>query len=179
METCNTISIDVNRLYKDIQQACLDFLNDVADRVIDEFSMAIYQGGAGRHAWRANAAQEFQKISEEMTEDAIQITVGLRDGIAAEARSNVYMAQVMVALFGNHPPIETKPGLEVFKDHMLSRGISNAKTVYPLPQFGWPDPNADKMLDNSFKKLQTYFRNGMRNIVRDIRFSDYVYVTKG
>jgi len=179
METCNTISIDVDRLYGDIQQACLDFLNDVADRVIDEFSMAIYRDGAGRHEWRANAAQEFQKISEEMTADAIQVTVGLRDGVATEAKSNVYMAQVMVALFGNHPPIETKPGLEVFKDHMLSRGISTAETVYPIPQFSWPDPHADKMLDNSFKKLQTYFKNGIRNIIRDIKFSDYVYVTKG
>lgn len=178
METCNTISIDIDRLYKDIQQACLDFLNDVADRVIDEFSMAIYKDGAGRHEWRANAAQEFQKLSEEMTEDAIQITVGLRDGIEAEARSNVYMAQVMVALFGNHPPIATKPGSEVYKDHMLSRGTSTAKTVYQLPQFGWADPHADKMLDNSLKKLHTYFKNGMSHIIRGIKFSDYVYVTK-
>lgn len=177
MKECNTISIDVDRLYEDIQKESLSMLNDVAEKIIEEFGMAIYQNGAGRHEWRANAAEEFQKISESITEDMVQVVVGLRPGVETEARSNVYMAQVMVALFGNHPPIETKPGLEVFKDHMRDRGVSDAKTVYPLPQFSWPDPHADKMVENAMKKLKVYFSDAISRIMRNINVSSYVYVS--
>ena len=179
MKECNTISINVNKLYEDIQKACLSFLNEIAERVIDAFGMAIYQNGAGRHEWRANAAQEFQKLSEKMTNDLVQVVVGLRQGVEEEAHTNVYMAQVMVALFGNHPPIETKPGLEVFKNHMRDRGISDAKTVYPLPQFDWPDPRADKMVENALKIIRPYFDDAITRIMRDINVSDYVFVSGG
>lgn len=118
MAECNRLSIDVVGLYTAIQQNCRMLLDDVAHNIIDEFGMAIYQRGAGRHEWRANAAQEFQKISEKMTDELIEVEVGLREGIDKEAFSNVYAAQIMVALFGNHPPIYTKPGEETFHDHM-------------------------------------------------------------
>lgn len=177
MAMCNQINIDVNGLYAAIQKACKDLLDDVAERVQQEFGPLIYQDGAGRHEWRANAAQEFQKISENMTNDLVEVKLGLRSGVESEAYSNVYMAQVMVALFGNHPPIETKPGMEVFKDHMVWRGISDAQTVYPLPQFDWPDPGADNMVANAMKNSRTYFRDGVNSLLRDINFYDYVYVT--
>lgn len=179
MATCNSLSIDVAGLYTAIQQNCRALLDDVAQNIIDEFGMYLYQGGAGRHEWRENAAKEFQKISETMTDELIEVKVGMRPGFDQAASSNVYVAQMMVALFGNHPPIETKPGMEVFKDHMLWRGTSNAQTVYPLPNFSWPDPQADKMLENAMKHAQTYFKDGVKALLRDINFYDYVYVTAG
>ena len=172
----NTLSIDVNGLWMAIQRSCLALLNDVAERVVQEFGPYIYKEGAGRHEWRANAAQEFQKISEKMTDELIEVEVGLREGLEEEAWGNIYAAQVMVALFGNHPPIETKPGMEVFKDHMLSRGTSNAETVYEIPQFGWVDPGADKMVGNALKNATVYFRDGLQRVLSDINFYDYVYV---
>lgn len=177
MTRCNTLSIDVEGLYTAIQQNCRALLDDVAQHVVDEFGMYLYQDGAGRHEWRENAAREFQKISEKLTDDLIEVEVGLRPGFDQDAETNVYVAQMMVALFGNHPPIETKPNLEVFKDHMLDKGKSNAQTVYPLPNFSWPDPHADNMLENVMKHLSTYFRDGVRALLRDINFYDYVYVS--
>ena len=179
MAKCNTLNIDIEGLYTAIQQNCRMLLDEVAQNIIDEFGMYIYQEGAGRHEWRANAAQEFQRISETMTDNLIEVKVGLRPGFDQDAYSSYYVAQVMVALFGNHPPIETKPGLEVFKDHMLDRGISNAQTVHPLPNFDWPDPGAENMLSNAMKNASSYFRYGVSSLLRDINFYDYVYVTAG
>ena len=176
MVKCNSLSIDVVGLYTAIQQNCRALLDDVAKNIIDEFGVYLYQDGAGCHEWRSNAAEEFQKISETMTDDLIQVEIGIRPGLEQDAYSNVYAAQMMVALFGNHPPIETKPGLEVFKDHMLDRGTSNAETVYPLPNFSWPDPQADKMLENAMKNAATYFKDGINSLLSDINFYDYVYV---
>lgn len=87
------------------------------------------------------------------------------------------MAQVMVALFGNHPPIYTKPGVEVFKDHMLYRGMSSAQTTYRVPSFEWGDPHADKMVVNAMKNSRVYFKDGINALLRDINFYDYVHVT--
>lgn len=159
-----------------IRAACISALNDVAERVIEEFGPEIYRGGAGRHEWRANAAQEFQKIEENVTSDLIQIKLGLRKGLESEAWGNVYAAQVMVALFGNHPPIETKPGLEVFGDQMLGRHTSTAETVYEIPQFGWGDPGADEMVKNALKNTSTYFTDACEHILDGINVSDYVHV---
>lgn len=85
MAMCNQLSIDVNGLYTAIQEACKNLLNDVAERVQQEFSLLIYEEGAGRHEWRSNAAQEFQKISESVTNDLIEIKLGLRPGVEAES----------------------------------------------------------------------------------------------
>ena len=179
MVKCNALSIDVVGLYTAIQQNCRALLDDVAQNVIDQFGMYIYQDGAGRHEWRANAAQEFQKISETMTDKLIEVKVGLREGFDSEAYSNVYVAQIMVALFGNHPPIYTKPGQEVFKDQMTWRGTSEAKSEYRMPHYEWKDPGADNMVANAMKSVRTYFRDGVNAILRDINFYDYVHVTAG
>lgn len=179
MVKCNALSIDVVGLYTAIQQNCRALLDDVAQNVVDQFGMAIYQGGAGQHTWRANAAQEFQKISETMTKDLIEVKVGLREGFDSDASSNVYAAQVMVALFGNHPPIFTKPGQETFHDNMKWRGKSEAPKEYPMPHYEWEDPGADNMVSNAMKSVRTYFKDGIKAILRDINFYDYVHVTAG
>lgn len=176
MAECNRLSIDVVGLYTAIQQNCRMLLDDVAQNIIDEFGMYIYQDGAGRHEWRANAAQEFQKISEKMTDELIEVEVGLREGLDSEAFSNVYAAQIMVALFGNHPPIYTKPGEETFHDHMQDRRTSEAESVYRMPYFEWGDPGAENMLSNAMKNAKTFFRDGLNSILSDINFYDYVYV---
>ncbi len=179
MVKCNSISIDVVGLYTAIQQNCRALLDDVANNVIDEFGMYVYQDGAGRHEWRANAAQEFQKISETMTDDLIEVKVGLREGFDRDAYSNVYAAQVMVALFGNHPPIYTKPGQETFHDQMTWRGESEAESEYRMPQYEWGDPGAQNMLSNVMKNVKTFFKDGLKSILSDINFYDYVHVTAG
>ena len=177
MAQCNTLSINIQGLWDAIKAACRSLLDDVAERVIQEFGPLIYQDGAGRHEWRANAAQEFQKIEEDFSGEVFQVKLGLRPGLEAEAWGNVFAAQIMVALFGNHPPIETKPGLEVFKDHMLSRGTSDAQSVYPLPQFSWTDPNAQKMVETAIKITRPYFKDGINSLLDGINFADYVIVS--
>ena len=178
MSKCNTIQIDVDGLWTAIKQACMEELNNIADLLIKAFQAEIKLGGAGRHEWRKNAGEAFQKLSEEMAGDIIRITVGIDPSLPGDAWYDNMAAQMMVALFGNHPPIETKPNLEVFKDHMRSRGISTAKTVYPIGQFSWPDPDAENMMENAFKLTKKYFDYVVnKNIISKINFYDYVYVT--
>ncbi len=176
MTKCNTIWIDETGLIRAIQEACVKMLDNVFEKLKEAFSLEIMFAGAGRTKWKENAGKEFKKISTELTRDVIEMTVGLNPDIPNRAWSDNYAAQIMVALFGNHPPIETKPGLEVFKDHMESRGISNAVTVYPLPNFSWPEPGAEEILSNAMKLTKKYFEDGMKTIADGINFYDYVYV---
>ena len=176
MKACNTISIDVAGLWKAIQQSMLSVLNNVAQDIITMFGHYAFQDGAGKHEWRQNAANEFQKISEELTDDIIKIEVGLNEGLVDGAP---YAAQIMVALFGNHPPIYTKPGSTVWNDDMSGLTESVAKSIYGIPQFNWGDPGADKWVENCFKLTKTLFDSGISSALQSINFADYVYVSGG
>lgn len=183
MTRCNTISIDINGLFRAIQSECYVQLNDVAQKVIDGFQLYILSDGAGRADWKENAAKEFKVLSEKITNDVIEMQVGIREDLASEAWHSFYAAQIMVALFGNHPPsggMKTKPGEITFHDHMESMDESHAKTVWTLPEgYNWPDPQADKMLENAMKMTRTYFADGLKRVLDGINFSDYVIVTAG
>ena len=118
MKSCNTLSIDVDGLWKAIQKSCLDMINQVAERIIVMFGHYIYQNGDGRHMWRQHAASEFQRISEEVTDQLIKVELGMNPGLTD---GDPYASQIMVALFGNHPPITTKPGAEVWNGDMSGK----------------------------------------------------------
>lgn len=178
MVPCNKLYIDVDGLYSALQNECFVMLNDVADQIVKYFGQAIHEGGAGRHKWRDNAAKEFKVLSDKIAKDMIEVKVGLREGLEAEARSSFYAAQIMVALYGNHGPLYTKPGEMTFHDHMEDMRESEAKSVWALPSgFNWADPDAEHMLENGMKQVRTYFKNELRRILRSINFSDYVHVT--
>ena len=179
MATCNSLYIDIAGLEYAIEESCLEMLNDVADKLQEAFEKELINAGAGRTDWRKNAAKEFKKLSEEITLDMVQVTLGLNPSIPSDAWHNNKAAQIMVALFGNHPPIETKPNLVTFHDHMESRRRSEATTVRELPQYSWPDPGADAMLDNAFQLTKKYFKDGLKDIAKNIRFADYVHVMGG
>lgn len=177
----NTLSIDVNGLWMAIHAKCHALLNDVAEKVIKEFGEYIVAAGAGMGDWRRDAANEFKIISDEMTNYVLEMQLGVRDSLESDARSDDYYAvRVMVALFGNHPPgggFYTKPGTETYHDHITDKRTSDAQGVYRLPEgFNWDDPGADKMLENSMKRIETYFEDGLQRVLSDINFYDYVYV---
>lgn len=148
----------------------------MAEEIIQELRPIIEKDGAGRHEWRSNAAKEFQKIAESATDEIIQVKLGLRPGIESEAWGSFYAAQVMVALFGNHPPIETKPNLEVFGDKMVEKHKSTAQTVYEIPQFGWVDPQFGEVLNNIFTKKRVAFGDACESILSGINIANYVHV---
>ena len=178
METCNQISIDVNGLYKAIQDECFILLNDVAAKVVEGFQLFIVSDGAGRTKWRENAAKEFKILSDKITDDVVELQVGVRDNLESEAWNSFYAAQIMVALYGNHGPLYTKPGEMTFHDHMESIDVSGAQSVWALPQeFNWDDPHPEKMLSNVMKVTTHYFQDGMKTLINKINFYDYVYVT--
>jgi hypothetical protein len=84
----------------------------------------------------------------------------------------------MVALFGNHGPLKTKPGELTFHDHMESIEESHASTVWDLPEkFNWEDPHPENMLNNIFLTTKKLFDDGLRKAIRSIRFSDYLMVS--
>ena len=178
MAKCNSLSIDVNGLYRAIQNECLILINDVAAKIIEGFQLFIVSDGAGRIKWRENAAAEFKVLSEKQTDEIIEMQVGIRDTLENESWGSFYLAQVMVALYGNHGPLYTKPGEVTFHNHMEDLAESQAKSVWALPDgFNWPDPHPEKMLENVMKITKTYFRDGVNAILRSINFYDYVYVT--
>ena len=162
MTSCNSLYIDADGLTAAIQKACVEKMNEVAEMLIKIFGNAIIAGGAGRTKWRENAAKEFQKISTAITADMIEMKLGLREGLESEAVSSNYAAQIMVALFGNHGPLYTKPGEITFHNHMESREESRATTVWPLPKkYNWADPHPEKMLENAMKLTEQYFKDGL------------------
>ena len=73
MATCNELSIDVNGLYKAIQDECFILLNDVAAKVVEGFQLFIVSDGAGRTKWRENAAKEFKILSDKITDDVVEL----------------------------------------------------------------------------------------------------------
>lgn len=182
MAGCNSLYIDLNGLLKAIQDECYQVLNEVADRIIKEFGEYIVAAGAGRTKWRENAAKEFKVISESASADIIEMNLGLREGLEAEAWSSFYAAQVMVALFGNHPGghLTTKPGEITFHDHMESLDESHATTVWTQPEgYNWDDPHADIMLKNSMKRTEQYFKDGLQKAFDSVKFSDFLIVSGG
>lgn len=180
MTRCNTIQIDVDGLMRAIQNECFVMLNVIADKIVKDFGQAIMENGAGRTKWKENAANEFKVLSDRIADDVVEIKVGLREGQDTEAMSSFYAAQIMVALFGNHGPLYTKPGELTFHDHMETIDESRATTVWPLPEkFNWPDPHPEKMLENIFKNTKKLFKDGLAEALRSINFSDYVQVSGG
>ena len=176
MAQCNSLSIDVAGLYTAIENECYLLQNDVADKIIEGFQLFIVSDGAGRVQWRENAAAEFKVLSEKQTDDIMEMEVGIRDTIENESWGSFYLAQVMVALYGNHGPLYTKPGEIVFVDHMENFGESNAKSVKALPGLSWDDPHPEQMLENVMKITEKYFRSGVKALLRNINFADYVHV---
>jgi hypothetical protein len=171
------LSIDVEGLWSAIKAACEALLQKHADKLVSRMREYIKADGAGKTLWREHAAQEFRKIEENFSTDVFSIVVGTRDDLAGQAWSDVYAAQIMVALFGNHPPIYTKPGSEVFSDAMLFRQESWAQSIWGIPQFGWKDPNFQSMLENVLKEFSSEFAGDVENLLKGINFYDFVYVS--
>lgn len=133
MAECKHLEIDVAGLMNAIQNECYILLNDIADKIIEGFGLYIVSDGAGKVLWREHAASEFKILSEKISEDIMEFEVGIRDTLENESWGSFYAAQIMVALWGNHPPIYSKPGETVFDDDMESFIGSNAQTSYPIP----------------------------------------------
>ena len=180
MKKCNQLSLDTIGLFNAIQNACVDLVKDTAEKIKEEFAQWIYLDGAGRHVWRENAGAEFNIIATKIASDVIEAQLGMPQNIESEAKIDNYLAQIMVALYGNHGPLYTKPGEVTFHNHMESRERSRATTVWRLPKnYNWDDPNADKMLANSMKICSSFFKDGVNALLRNINFYDYVNVTAG
>lgn len=176
MVKCNSLSIDVDGLWKAIWDQAKTLVYDIANGIIDEFGSYAWQDGAGKHEWRENAAKEFQIITNDVSDEMIKVVLGLNKGLVD---GSPYAAQIMVALFGNHPPIFSQPGSEVWNGDMTGKRQSLAMHVYGIPQLGWEDPGASNWLENCFKDAKKNFEDGLKARLSTINFYDYVHVTAG
>ena len=181
MAKCNSLYIDVAGLYYEIQNRCYLLLIDVAEKIIKEFGEYIVEAGAGRPLWRRNAASEFKIISDNITRDVISLEVGMPEGLEAEAWTSFYAAQIMVALYGNHPPgggYYTRPGDITFHEQMENFDQSDPDSgVRRLPEgWNWDDPHPEKMLENSMKRVKQYFMDGISKILDGLNIANYVHV---
>ena len=186
MEPCNNISIDVAELYGTIQKRCYEFLKYIVDRTLKRFGEYIEQGGAGRIQWRKNAAAAMKEISCEIAQDMVSVKFGLDPSIEAEAQSNYYAMQIMVALFGNNPPLYTKPGEMTWHSYnppdarLTHKEVSRAKGVWELKgKHGQADPGAAHKLENALTEQTTEIKKGLDSLIDGINFFDYVIVSTG
>lgn len=186
MKRCNQLSLDVNGLFNAIHKRCETLIKDTATLIEAEFAKYIVSEGAGRTIWREHAAEEFKIIVWKLTNELIEAQLGMPPNLENDAQTDYYAAQIMVALYGNHPPLYTKPGEQTWhyydpKDARLTvKTESHAKDVHRLPaSHEWDDPHADEMLKNCMKNVRPSFKDGVHAILRDINFYDYVHVTAG
>jgi len=156
-----------------IRAACRVAVDSVAEEVITEFGKYALADGAGKTLWRQHAAAEMQKIADDAAQDVIRTNIMLNPGLVD---GSPYASQIMVALFGNHPPIFAQPGSEVWNDDMTGFRQSLAESVYGIPQFNWQDPGAQKWLNNSLKNAEKSMTDACEHILDGINIANYVHV---
>ena len=178
MAKCNQLSIDVDGLWKHIQDQFLAALTNAEEKLIETLKIEILFSGAGKMKWREEAAESIKEVSRELTDDYIKFEAGQPKDF--DSYANDKSARIQVALWGNqeHGPIRSKPGGEVYGDEMDGMHLSNALSNWDIPQF---DQTADgeNMLNNAIKITQTYFKDAIKSAWASITFYDYVHVTAG
>ena len=155
-------------------------IKQTSEEIKTLFAAYAMADGAGRDHWRENAGKEFKVIESRLTNELVEATLGMPTDLESKAWVDNYLAQIMVALYGNHGPLYTRPGEITFHDHMESKRESQAPKRRPMPaEFNWDDPQPGEWLKNIFKEVETHFRDGVQNLFSRINFYDYVHVTAG
>lgn len=154
------LSIDQQKVYREILDAIEAELQQIADRFIDiakrEVMQTTYGDAPGHTAWRAILADEMKKSPVEYENGDMVIKVGLVDveqgdadwiGALIVTYGSGYKAQTDG---GIRAAIRTRPGEEVWKDD-LSRGTSTATSDYDLPdEF---NQEGNMWLENTLKQI--------------------------
>lgn len=183
MAMCKSLAIDVSGIKSAINSVFVKAQEEAEEQWIAAMGAEIMSQGSGRPEWRELAAQSFNEISREMTDDFISLNFGLPENF--DSYADMRSAQIQIALWGNqeHGPIMAKPGQQVFgsmggqsrTDYYGDAHVSNATEAYPIPQFD-QSSDADAMMENAKKKTRAIFYKAIENAWNSLNFNDFVYV---
>lgn len=165
----NRLELDADGVIKGIRQYLIDTLNEVGEKLLDEFSREIMDNSVGKIAWRQEAITKLRKVEEKIVDNYIEMSFGL----PAEDLDKEEHDRISVALFGNKAlddAIYTKPGFDVYDDVMSGRHISTAVSAHYLPDGFSMEPNTNglKMLENAVQKTQKTFKDALDKAAADI-----------
>lgn len=105
-----------------------------------------------------------------MSWEKISFEVGIDESVISGMAEEFY-TRVMVVLHGNQGggPIWTKPGMQTFSKHVLSKRESRAREpARPLPFFDQPGDRAGAMLDNAMKEIEHVFNDAIAAVAAAI-----------
>lgn len=170
--------------------AAMSLIKSIIDFHMDELSMflqrvaraVIVAVGNGSRVMRLFAAGVVEETKREISDDHALLEVGIKmDELPEDG-----FVRVSVVLTGNQGggALMTKPGVSTWKKDVIGRGMSTAKTSYPLPagfnQGSKLDGILDMVLKNVENDSQKYVNAFIRNVNNDIRKIDFSqFITGG
>lgn len=160
------MSFDTATCFTSIQQIAMSEMNYLEEELIKIFKDEISRNGNGSGIMVQAAEDAVHEISREVTNEFIEYSVGIDEDQLRGMSIDTYV-RVMTVIHGNNAdgPLHSKPGQVTFRKHVLTHGISTAKTIYNLPDgFNWPVDVAGHINRNAVKRIQLLFTEAISRI---------------
>lgn len=149
-----------------------DYMDKVADEMVDIFKQETMANGIGSGFMKGSAASVARKMLKEASFDKLLYTAGLDDGVWAGLSHEMYVRCVVV-FFGNLNTWDgwSKPGEMVF-----SKGVTNeheSDPTIPAHPFagGWLMPGdgvAEGIVNNTEAKIKSIFEGAVKALNAEI-----------
>jgi len=125
-----------------------------------EIMRTVHGRGPGKPEWREALAGELREVYRDVAEEAIEFGVGLPYSSFEE--SGYKLIRAMVVAYGSGSEaggeaIHTKPGELVWDGDLESKGLSDAKSWYLLPE-GF-NQAGNEFVENSMKIMRAHFKS--------------------
>ena len=162
----NPIGFDSAGCMRAIRMMAEAYMNQTEDIMIEIMKRHVKEYGNGSKIMISDAASAVREILREVTNEYINIEVGV-DESYARAMSEQFYVRTMVVLHGNQAegPIHTKPGRSTWKKHVDYRSQNTySRTVHPIPQFDWRVDVTQAVLKSTMQDIQQYFEDMLRYI---------------
>lgn len=181
MISCNSMYVNEAGLMDAIQQFLVKAMEPVEEKWLEALQMEIMFAGAGKTKWREEAGKAFKEVERNIAQDYIEMKIGLDSSLASYSED--LFVRIQVALFGNQAqgPITSKPGAMVYGNDIQGKHLSNAKTMYAIPQFD-QTADGDEMMKNAKQLTEKFFRDALRQAAAslpDAIFYDNLIVVGG
>lgn len=147
-----------------------------------EIVKTVHGDGPGKPDWRDELAEELTEVYRIVTQEAIEVGVGLPNMTYASAGYK-FIRAMLIAYGGGSAAggkaMHTRPGQLVWDDDLLDYAPSQAVTTYDLPA-AFNQPGNDFMA-NAMRIMKTHFVDVLDSAVTKLPtdlFSRHVHTTK-
>ena len=162
----NNLTFDSAGCHAAIMKMAEAYMNMTSDKMMEIMRTCIDLLGNGSHTMKADAKKAVREILHEVTNNSINIEVGV-DEAFARSMSEQFFVRTMVVLHGNNAegPIHTKPGRSTWKKHLNYRSVNTrSKSVYDIPDFDWRLDYTQSILDWTMRDIEKYFKDMLKFI---------------